>query len=80
MFFLSLINNKHTIFKYTDKCALSLSDFYETYRLHPESGFSDSSLGSTPDKPMVANIHAINSNTKMATILTGRTTIVKNAV
>lgn len=54
--------------------------FYETYRLHPESGFSDKSFWLTPINPIVANIQAIKSNTNMATILTGRTTIVKNAV
>lgn len=62
-------------------CNLIIDDkLYKTYRLQPENGFSDRSLWLTPIKPMVANIQAIDSNTKIATILTGRTTIVKNAV
>lgn len=51
-----------------------------TYRLQPERGFSAKSFWLTPIKPIVANIQAIVSKTIIAIILTGRTTIVKNAV
>lgn len=67
------VRNIINLLKYINK-------LHKTYRLQPVNGFSDRSLWLTPIKPMVANIQAIDSNIKMATILTGRTTIVKNAV